>query len=307
MQGRPNSGAHRFRLAAAPAYAFARMGRTPIARRLLFALATSEIFERTVDRAGGRARAWTSARRYVAGAHAGDALRVASALADRGVHASIDLFGERVSDPVRAGAVVDAYVDLAGRLADGTWLSLDLSHVDFDAGALRTIAGALPPGHRVQVGAEERTVTDRVLSVVEAAGAAGLPVDATLQANLRRTPADAERLAALGVPVRLVKGAYVEDAADALPWGAETDAAYERVAHALREAGAQVRLATHDDALLDRLLPALSGADVEFLLGVRPERALALAVDGRRVRLYVPYGPDWFRYFMRRRAEAQGA
>jgi proline dehydrogenase len=273
------------------------------ARRLLFALATSERFERAVARVpGARARAWRSARRYVAGETGADALRVAAALAAKGLQASLDLFGERVSDRTEAARVTDAYVTLAGRLPAGAWLSLDLSHVAFDGAALRRIAAALPDGARVQVGAEEAAVTDRVLDAVVAA--AGAPVDAPVQANLPRAPADAQRLAAAGIPVRLVKGAYVE--ADALPWGAETDAAYARIA-LLLGAGAALRLATHDDALHRLLLPALPAADCELLLGVRPDRAAALRAAGRRVRVYVPFGPDWFRYFMRRRAEAQGA
>jgi len=277
-----------------------------IARRVLFALATSEGFERAVAAApGARARAWRSAHRYVAGETADDALRVARALAGEGLQASIDLFGERVGDREVARRVADTYVALAGRLPEGTWLSLDLSHVAFEAAALERIVAALPDGARVQVGAEEAAVADRVLDVVLAVG--GGRVDATVEANLRRAPADALRLAEAGIPVRLVKGAYVEDAAVALPWGAETDAAYARIALALGEAGATVRLATHDDALHGLLLPALPEADCELLLGVRPDRARALVAAGRRVRVYVPYGPDWFRYFMRRRAEAQGA
>ena len=276
------------------------------ARRLLFALATSERFERWVARdPRARARAWRSARRYVAGETADDALRVAGALAANGLRASLDLFGQRVLDPGAAGRVTEAYLRLAGRIPAGTWLSLDLSHISFDGAALRRISAALPDGARVQVGAEEAAVTDRVLDVVLEVG--GDRVDATVQANLRRSPDDAMRLAAAGIPVRLVKGAYVEDRAAALPWGPETEAAYTRIALRLGEAGAAVRLATHDDALHRLLLPALPDADCEVLLGVWPERAAALHAAGRRVRVYVPFGPEWFRYFMRRRAESQGA
>jgi proline dehydrogenase len=275
------------------------------ARRLLFALATSEAFEKAVSRApGARARAWRSARRYFAGETAEDALRVADALGHRGLRASLDLFGERVTDPAVAARVTDDYVRLAPRLPAGVWQSLDLSHVAFDGEALKRIAAALPDGARVQVGAEEASVTDRVLGAVLAAG--GDRVDATVQANLRRSPADAVRLAEAGIPVRLVKGAYIEDRADALPWGAETDAAYARIALLLGEAGTGLRRATHDDALHRLLLPALPDADCELLLGVRPERAAALQAAGRRVRIYVPFGPDWFRYLMRRRAESRG-
>jgi proline dehydrogenase len=273
---------------------------------MLFALATSAGFERAVAAVpGARARAWRSARRYVAGEALEDALGVARALGERGLRASIDLFGERVTDPTVAAAVAGAYVRLAAAVGRGTWLALDLSHVAFSPALLARVVGALPEGARVQVGAEEATVTDRVLEALLEAG--GGRVDATVQANLRRSPADAARLAAAGVPVRLVKGAYVEPSAAAHPWGAATDTAYVELAHALRDADATVRLATHDDALLERLLPALPEADCEVLLGVRPRLASSLVAAGRRVRVYVPYGPDWFRYFMRRRAEARGA
>ncbi|MFL5875949.1 MAG: proline dehydrogenase family protein [Solirubrobacteraceae bacterium] len=270
-----------------------------LARRALFSLATSEAFEWAVGRVpGARERAWRSARRYVAGEAPDDALQVARALGARGLLASIDLFGERVTDPQVVRSVADAYVALAGRLPEGACLSIDLSHVAFDAGVLRRIAAVA----RVQVGAEAAAVTDRVLDAVLAVG--GERVDATLQANLPRSAADAARLAAARVPVRLVKGAYVEPGA--LPWGPETDAAYARLALELRDAGAEVRLATHDEALLRRVLPELPGADCELLLGVRPELAAQLRASGRRVRVYVPYGPNWFRYLMRRRAETQG-
>ena len=279
-------------------------------RRIRFALATSAAFERAVRTApGGEERAWRSARRYVAGRDAGDAIAVARRLADAGQRASVDLFGER-TEPASAAAVVRAYQDLCARLAAetdaGTWLSLDASHVAFDAGALDEIAAAVPPGRRLQVGAEEAGVAERVLELVLGAAAAGRPVEATLQANLRRSLRDAERLAAAGVPVRLVKGAYLESSGDAFPWGEDTDANYVVLARRLQAAGADVALATHDRTLREMLLPDVPSARCELLLGVRPDDAAALAAAGRDVRIYVPYGADRFRYFMRRRAEAEG-
>jgi proline dehydrogenase len=113
-------------------------------------------------------------------------------------------------------------------------------------------------------------------------------------------------LASAGVPVRLVKGAYVEPASVALPYGPETDRAYAALARRLHAAGGDVALAGHDDALCAPLLADLPGAPCEQLLGVRPDRARALAAAGRAVRIYVPFGGDWLRYFLRRRAEAQG-
>jgi proline dehydrogenase len=280
-------------------------------RRLLFQLATNPVFERAIlATPAGRERAWRSARRYVAGERLDEAVAVVRALHADGLTATLDLFGERVRDPGIAARVADAYVNLAGALAGlppGTWLALDLSHVAFDAGHLRRIAAALPPGRVLQVGAEEAATTDRVLDAVAGAAAGGLPVAATLQANLRRSPGDADRLAAAGVPVRLVKGAYVEPPAVALPFGPDTDRAYSALARRLHAAGGDVSLAGHDDALCAPLLAEMPDAPCEQLLGVRPDRARALAGAGRAVRIYVPFGGDWLRYFLRRRAEAQGA
>jgi proline dehydrogenase len=280
-------------------------------RRLLFSLATSGAFELAVARIpGGRSRAWASARRYVAGEDEADAIAVARRLEAAGLGASIDLFGERTA-AAAAPTVVEGYVALSHRLADETgartWLSLDLSHIAFDAGLLKTIANAVPPGRRLQVGAEEAAVADRVLDLVLGAANEGLPVEATLQANRRRAPADAERLAAAGVPVRLVKGAYVERSSHALPRGAPTDRAYAALARRLHIAGADVALATHDPLLRAQLLAEMPGARCELLLGIDPAGARRLAAAGHDVRVYVPFGRAWFRYFMRRSAEARGA
>ncbi|HYI18293.1 MAG TPA: proline dehydrogenase family protein [Solirubrobacteraceae bacterium] len=272
-------------------------------RRVLLALATSGAFERAVRALpGGEERAWRSARRYVAA----DPMATARRLHAAGLSASFDLFGEH-GTAADAPSVAARYRALCTEAAavPGAWLSLDLSHLAFDPGLLREVAAAVPPGRRVQVGAEEAAATDRVLGAVLGAHAVGLPVEATLQANLRRSPADADRLADAGVPVRLVKGAYVER--DALPWGPATDAAYVALAHRLHAGGAGLALATHDAPLRDRLLGALPGARCELLLGVRPADATALAAAGRDVRVYVPFGEQWFRYFMRRRAESHGA
>jgi proline dehydrogenase len=284
---------------------------TRLRRRALFTLATSPALERAVRAIpGAEARAWRSARRYVAGRNVGDAVAVVHRLAAVGLRASVDLFGERTS-AAGAAEVVSGYRALCERLAAetdaGAWLSLDLSHIALDAGRLEEIAAAIPAGRRLQVGAEEAAVTDRVLDLVIGAVRAGHPMEATLQANLRRSPADADRLAAAGVPVRLVKGAYVESPADALPWGEPTDAAYAGLARRLAAAGVDLALATHDRALRDRVLAEVPTARCELLLGVRPSDAVALAAAGRDVRIYVPYGDAWLRYFMRRRAEAQGA
>jgi proline dehydrogenase len=281
-------------------------------RRALFSLATSPAFEEILRRVpGGTDRAWESARRYVAGPRIEDALAVARSLAAAGLDASVDLFGERVTDDGAARAVAHGYRRLCARLdaeaPAGTWLSLDLSHLAFSASLLDEVASAVPTGRRLQIGAEEAATADRVLDLVVSAARRKLPVEATVQANLRRSDADAERLAGEGVPIRLVKGAYVEDDGVALPWGQVTDEHYADLAIRLARGGADVALATHDAALRSWLLRRMPSARCELLLGVSPEQAGALRRSGHDVRIYVPYGPDWLRYFMRLRAEAQGA
>jgi proline dehydrogenase len=186
-------------------------------RRPLFALATSDRLERVVrGTPGGEALAYRLASRYVAGRSVDDAFATASRLAAQGVLSSIDFFGERVSDPVEADRVADAYVSLAGRLGEapaGTYLSVDLSHLAIDEPGegvvrrLERIAAALPEGAFVQVGAEEAARADRIHQTVLAVARAAGRVAATLQANLRRTPSDAPALLDAGVPIRLVKGA----------------------------------------------------------------------------------------------------
>lgn len=285
-------------------------------RRPLFALATSDRFERAVRRTpGGEALAYRFATRYVAGRTADEAFVTARRLAERGVLSSIDLFGERVTDPVEADRVTDAYVALAGRVgeaAPGAYLSVDLSHLAIDEPGsavrrrLERIAGALPPSVFIQVGAEEAARADQIFDTVLAVARAGGRVAATVQANLRRSPQDASALVDAGVPIRLVKGAYVESPAVAFSWGEPTNLAFVNLAHDLHRAGAALSLGTHDPVLREALLPAMPGVGVEMLLGVLPDDQVALAARGIPVRAYVPFGPAWFRYAMRRVAESRG-
>jgi proline dehydrogenase len=289
-----------------------------VSRRILFALATSERFERLVRaRSAGERTAYRLASRYVAGRDREDAFALVRELAAERLSASIDFFGECVSDPVEAGRVTDSYVRLANALAAapaGTFLALDLSHIgiDDDRGdaahaRFARIVEALPAGARIQVGAEDAERADRILAVVMAAARSGAPLCATVQANLKRSPADARRLAEAGVPIRLVKGAYVERPELVHRWGEETDVAFLELAHELHRGGAELSLATHDPVLREALLHALPGVGIEMLLGVRPDDARTLAARDVPVRVYVAYGEGWFRYAMRRLAESRGA
>lgn len=282
-------------------------------------LATNSALERVVRTLpGGEQVAWRAAARYVAGKNADAAFATARRLHAEGVGSSIDLFGELVQDVGVAERTHDDYMSLAGRLAElpeDVWLSIDLSHLGLDvdptgcADRLTAIARRMPGGRRLQVGAEDHGRADAVLECVRHAAAAGVAdrLGATVQANLRRATDDLDTLAEMGVYIRLVKGAYVESHEVALPYGEATDVAYLQLAHRAAEVGADFALATHDAVLREALLAALGPRPVEQLLGVRSDTLDELVARGVPVRVYVPYGHDWFRYFMRRLAESRGA
>ena len=264
---------------------------------------------------GGERGAYRLASRYVAGTGLDDALACAHRLAAAGLASSIDFFGEDVADPTEADRVTDHYVALAQtleRAPENTFLSIDLSHIGLDQpGAavqqrLERIASVLPAGRRIQVGAEQERRADRILATVSAVARTGGAVAATIQANLKRSRTDAQALAEDGVPIRLVKGAYLEEPQVARPWGEPTDLAFLELAHELHANGAEVAIATHDTVLREALLRALPGIGVEMLLGVRSSDARILADRGVPVRIYAPYGDGWFRYAMRRWAESVG-
>jgi proline dehydrogenase len=287
-------------------------------RAVLFRLATSSRLERVVrSLPRGEHYAWRAASRYVAGTTWADAVRTALELDKQGVASSVDQFGEHVGNARTADEAAAEYRRLADELPalpETVWLSVDLSHLGLDvdpqrcARHLTAIAAALPPGRRVQVGAEDHTRADAVLKNVLTAAEHGLAdrIGATVQANLRRSSADLDRLVRAGVHIRLVKGAFVEPADQAFPYGEATDVAYLQLAHRLADAGAQFALATHDGVLREALLAALGPRPIEQLLGVRPTVLDDLTARGVPVRVYVPFGDSWFRYWMRRVAESRG-
>jgi proline dehydrogenase len=288
-------------------------------RTLLLRLATSDRFERVVRATpGGERGARRAAARYVAGPSLADALTTARALTSAGHGVSVDRFGEHVADATEADRVTEEYLTLAGAMGEldpeRAWLSLDLTHlavhVDTPGAAdrLETIARALPAGRRVQVGAEDAAHADAIQGCVLAVAGRGLRdrLGATLQANLLRSGADARVLAEAGVHVRLVKGAYVERAG-AHRFGEPTDIAFLTLGHQLAAAGADWSMATHDGRMREALLQGQAATTVEQLLGVRPELLDELRRRGVATRVYVPYGPDWFRYWARRVAESRGA
>lgn len=286
-------------------------------RRLLYAAATSEQIETLVLRSALlRRQAWSRAERFVAGESLSDALATVRRLVEHGFAVSVDRFGENLEDSERIASIADEYLELARGVADidgDVYLEVVPSHLGIDVSVeffceqARRIAGHLPPDARLEISAEESHRTPRIIDAEVRLAGEGIPVVATLQANLRRTGMDADRLMGSGVPIRLVKGAYVESPDVAYAWGEAVDVAFIRLAHQVHAAGAWLTIATHDAVIREALLCAMPEVGIEMLLGVRTADAAQLVDRGHHVRIYVPYGGDWFRYWMRRVAESRGA
>ena len=256
--------------------------------------------------------------RFVAGTDLDAALPVIAGLtADRLV--TVDHLGENTTDRAGAEATVAAYRELLLRLAaeglaDRVEVSVKLSALgqglpDGDALALdgvRAICGAAAEaGTTVTVDMEDHTTTDATLATVVALRADFPWVGAVLQSQLRRTEADCRDLAGPGSRVRLCKGAYEEPESVAFTDRADVDRSYVRCLKILFAGAGLPLVATHDPRLvaIAQHLGRDRPYELQMLYGVRPDAQVELAAAGERMRVYVPYGTQWYGYFMRRLAE----
>ncbi len=266
-------------------------------------------------------------RRFVAGTGDDHALEVAADLRSQGVLVTLDRLGEDVRDDVGAEATRDAYVGLLGRLAatgladDGeVEVSVKLSALGLALGpAGESVArehahvicqAAAVAGTTVTLDMEDHTSVDATLRVLEQLRGEHPWVGAVLQSQLRRTEADCRELAGAGSRVRLCKGAYAPPEQVAFLAPHEVDRSYVRCLKVLLHGDGYPMLATHDPTLLDiaQAVAVDVGRDegsweVQMLLGVRPDEQARLAALGRRVRVYTPFGEDWYAYLVRRLAE----
>ncbi len=262
------------------------------------------------------------AKRYVAGEDLSTAAGVVRALNDRGWDATLDVLGEDARDAEVADRTVQDYLNVLDRIrADSLRcnVSLKLTHLglrlDRDAARdrlLRVTERARDLGNFVRIDMEDSSVTDATLETYRFVRAHGGPVGAVLQASLRRTVDDARGLAAMGANVRLCKGIYREPRTIAFRGREEVRSSFLQAAEVLLGApGTHVAFATHDRLLIGRCLDLAARMDVpadryEFqaLLGVPVEDVLdGLVSRGIRVRVYVPFGEEWFPYASRRLRE----
>jgi proline dehydrogenase len=262
-------------------------------------------------------------RRFVAGRSADDAFGVIDTLEARGLATAITYLGENVFTPADAEAATRAYLGVIDDIARRRLRcepSVKLTHLGLDLGAElceANVARLLERGRatnlRIWIDMESSAYTDRTLDLYARVRPRFPNAATVVQAYLRRTPADVERLVALGAGVRLCKGAYQEPASLAYTSKPEIDAAYARLATRLladdaRAAGVYPGFATHDDRLQRHVLTAARTAgatawEIQMLSGIREELHARLRAEGAALRVLVSYGEAWYGFFMRRLAE----
>ena len=263
-------------------------------------------------------------RRFVPGDSLPDVLDVVAALRDSGRYISIDYLGENVTDTDGAEITVRAYLDLLdalGRRTDtahdgvrplevsvklsalGQALARDGQKIALDNA--RTICErAAAVGAWVTVDAEDHTTTDSTLSIAGDLRVEFPWLGTVLQAYLRRTLDDCRELATVGARVRLCKGAYEEPASVAYRDGAAITDSYLRCLRVLMAGRGYPMVASHDPAIIDAAGQfAGRGFEYQMLYGIRDDEQRRLAEAGNRVRVYVPFGTQWYGYFLRRLAE----
>ena len=259
-------------------------------------------------------------RRFIAGVTLDEELAACGELASEGIWSTMDHLGEDVTSLADGVAARDAYMEALNAIAVKklpstialklTALGLDLSE-DAAVAHLRTLAArAKEIGSRVEVDMEDSRYTETTIRIVEMVGRETGVIRVAIQAYLHRTPADVERLNRAQVMIRLCKGAYIEPASAAMPKKSDVDAAYLTLAKKLLEEGTYPALATHDEHMIEPLLSYIQDRKIvadrfewEMLHGVRRDLQRDLVKRGFHVRVYVPYGAQWYRYFMRRLAE----
>jgi proline dehydrogenase len=264
-------------------------------------------------------------QRFVVGEALDDALDATTRLVGDGLTVTLDHLGEDTLDESQAGATRETYVALLGRLADNglaarAEVSLKLSAVgqalprDGHDTALENAhvicAAAHRAGTTVTLDMEDHTTVDSTLAILRELRRDFPGTGAVLQSCLRRTEGDCRDLAGAGSRVRLVKGAYAEPDSVAYPDKADVDLAYVRCLKILMAGDGYPMVATHDPrmielagALAKRHGRAPGSYEYQMLHGIRTGEQRRLAAEGELVRVYVPYGADWYGYFMRRLAE----
>ena len=263
--------------------------------------------------------------RFVAGETTAEAVLATEKLVSTGLNVTLDHLGEDVTHLAAATTTTDAYLELLKQLSDA-----GLTHNAEVSVKLSAVGQALPgegekvalenarlichaarnAGTTVTLDMEDHTTTDSTLSILRELRQDFPETGAVLQAYLRRTEGDCRDLAHAGSRVRLCKGAYKEPESVAYQSKSAVDKAYVRAMKVLMNGAGYPMIASHDPRLIaiagslaDRANRDRSSFEYQMLYGIRPEEQQRLAAEGSTVRVYVPYGEDWYGYLVRRLAE----
>lgn len=259
-------------------------------------------------------------RRFVAGETLDEAMGVARTLNGQHISVSLDHLGENVRDAREADAAAGDYIEILRRIhAEGAEATISIKltalGLDVDADLCRhnleaVLACAREHGIFVRVDMESSAYTQRTLDLVTALHQEGANLGTVIQSSLCRSAEDVALLIRQGIRVRLVKGAYLEPAAVAYQRKADVDAKYIELMHTLLERGTYPAIATHDERMLAdaRRFAAQHGIararfEFQMLYGIRRDLQTQLARDGYNVRVYMPFGTQWYPYLTRRMAE----
>ncbi len=289
-----------------------------ILRRPMLALADNRAVEGLMRRNGFSKGL---VRRFVAGEDLETALEAVRGVAAQGMTATLDQLGENVATVEEARAAASSYVTILRRMAAAdlepnisvklTMLGLDLGDNLARENMVPILEAAREVGGFVRIDMEGSAYTERTIEITEALHAR-FPdqVGTVIQSYLKRSAEDVERMIARGARVRLVKGAYAEPPTVAFQDRREVDAAYERLMRRLLDAGRYPAIATHDPNLIRAARQHVKQQGItsdrwefQMLYGVRRDEQTALTAAGYRMRVYVPYGTQWYPYFTRRIAE----
>jgi proline dehydrogenase len=258
--------------------------------------------------------------RFVAGDTSEEALDVARFLNDSGFRVTLDLLGESVSDRAEAQFAAAEYaeslVEIDAHEAETT-ISLKLTQLGLDIDTdfcfenlLGIVQRADELGNFVRIDMEDSEHTQTTLDIFYRVFERYRNVGIVIQSYLHRSEADIARLVELGAPVRLCKGAYAEPPSVAFQEKSEVDANYVHLMKMLLDGGAPTAIASHDERMIDATLEHVSrngipddAFEIQMLYGVRRDYQRQLVDNGLNMRIYLPYGSQWYSYFMRRMAE----
>jgi proline dehydrogenase len=289
-------------------------------KAFFYLLSQSTTLKKAASRYGMRKPAGF-ARRFIAGETIEDAVEAAAVIESQGLTLTLDLLGESVSSLAQADAATREYlrvIDAIIASGIGRNLSLKLTQLGLDVDKASTIDNlrkilerAEPAGFFVRIDMESSRYTDVTLEIFETLWQQSYrQVGVVLQAALRRSETDLGRINALGARIRLVKGAYREPKAIAYQKKSDVDAAYARMLTTLLETGNYPAIATHDAEMIERARRFAAKQNIpkdrfefQMLYGIHRDFQAALVRAGYRVRVYVPFGREWFPYFMRRLGE----